>query len=136
MFDDKYCTLAEQMDEGMNSFDKLMYLNREVFKMIDESVNRELLAYLYSSQLVTNGPRHLLDQNRVYYKMLMKIISEGQSRGEFTTDFSAQELVNIYAMCERAFIYEWCINKERSSIEEYSQRVLPLFLYKFKIQTE
>lgn len=136
LFDDKYCSISEHIDADMNSFDKLMYLNREVFKMIDESVNRELLAYLYSSQLVTKGPRHLLDQNRVYYKMLMKIISEGQIKGELTNEFSAQEIVNIYAMCERAFIYEWCIDKERSSIEEYSQKILPLFLYKFRTQVE
>ncbi len=134
LFDDKYCSLADELDESMNSFDKLLYLNKEVFNMIDESVNRELMASLYSSQLVTKGQRHLLDQNRIYYKLLMKIISEGQSKGEIINDFSSQELVNIYAMCERAFIYEWCINKERTSIKEYSTRILPLFLYKFRTE--
>ncbi len=72
LFDEKYENVISTIDINMNSFDKLIYLNRELFKMIEESVSIELLASLYSSQLVTIGEKHLLDENRVYYKLLKK----------------------------------------------------------------
>ena len=53
------------LKEDMHSFDKLMYLNREMFRMIDNSISLDLLARLYSSQLITTGERHLMDHNRV-----------------------------------------------------------------------
>lgn len=59
----------------------LVFLNRELFNMIDNSVSLELLARLFSSQLVTRGEKHLLDRNRTYFKLLYQIIRDGQSRG-------------------------------------------------------
>lgn len=63
----------------------------------------DLLARLYSSQLVTSGQKHLLDHNRVYYKLLRQITAEGQQRG-FTPIVSANEFVKAYALCEMVLI--------------------------------
>ena len=100
----------EVMDKNMNSFDKLMFLNKELFKMVENSISLDLLARLYSSQLVTRGDRHLLDHNRTYFKVLRQIVVEGQSRGQITEKASVNEIVNVYAMCERAFLYD-CVKK-------------------------
>ena len=59
LFDDKYTELIPTLKEDMHSFDKLMYLNREMFRMIDNSISLDLLARLYSSQLITTGERVL-----------------------------------------------------------------------------
>ena len=53
LFDEKYEELTPRMDPEMNSFDKLMYLNRELFSMIERTVPIDLLARMYSTQLVT-----------------------------------------------------------------------------------
>lgn len=132
LFDEKYEILIKQMDENMNSFDKLMYLNRELFRVIEDSVSIELLASLYSSQLVTNGEKHLLDENRVYYKLLKKIIKEGQQRGEIKNDSSCDEIMKIYALCERGLIYDWCISKGSYSLSQYSGKLMPIFLGEYK----
>ena len=55
LFDDKYTELIPTLKEDMHSFDKLMYLNREMFRMIDNSISLDLLARLYSSQLITTA---------------------------------------------------------------------------------
>lgn len=49
IFDEKYQELMETIDESMGSFDRLMYLNRELFRMIENSISLDLLARLYSS---------------------------------------------------------------------------------------
>ena len=80
LFDEKYEELMPSVDPQMHSVDKLLYLNRELFGVIENTVSLELLARLFSSQLITKGERHLLDSSRVYYKILRQIISEGQQR--------------------------------------------------------
>lgn len=132
LFDHQYEVLVEEIDDDMNSFDKLMYLNKKLFHMIDNRISVDLLGRLYSSQLVTHGQRHLMDHNRVYYKLLRLIIAEGQSRGELRDDVSVNECAKAYALCERGLIYDWCICNGEYSICEYGQKMLPLFLSGFK----
>lgn len=55
LFDQKYEELMATLDPDGNRFDQLMYLNRELFAMIENSVSLDLLARLYSSQLITRG---------------------------------------------------------------------------------
>ncbi|HWQ58855.1 MAG TPA: TetR/AcrR family transcriptional regulator [Clostridia bacterium] len=130
LFDEKYVSLMEAIDPGMNAFDKLMYLNAELFGMIENSVSLDLLARLYSSQLVTRGDKHLLDHNRVYYKLLRQIASDGIGKGELSAAYTVNELVNIYAMLERALLYDWCISGGGYSLKNYAARMFPL-LYGF-----
>ena len=132
LFDEKYESLMTNIDSKMNSFDKLMYLNRELFKMIEDSISIELLASLYSSQLVTNGEKHLLDENRVYYRLLKKIIHEGQERNEIKADISCDEILRVYALCERGLIYDWCISKGNYSLCQYSEKLMPMFLNNYR----
>ena len=78
LFDQKYEELMATLDPDGNRFDQLMYLNRELFAMIENSVSLDLLARLYSSQLITRGDKHLLDHNRTYYRLLRQIVLQGQ----------------------------------------------------------
>ena len=78
ILDDYYEELETEMDPKMNSFHKLLYLNYKVHTMMEEKISRELLASLYSTQLVSERQSHLLDQNRNYYKVITKIVEEGQ----------------------------------------------------------
>ena len=133
LFDEKYEHLMETMDPNMDSFQKLMYLNHELFAMIENSISMDLLARLYSSQLVTKGDKHLLDHNRTYYKLLRHIVQEGQQRGQLRNDITVSETVRVYAMCERALIYEWCLSNGSHSLVQYGQRMMPMFFGSFRM---
>jgi hypothetical protein len=109
-----------------------MFLNRELFGMIENQISLDLLARLFSSQLITRGERHLLDHNRAYYKILRQIISEGQRRGELRTDMSVNEISKLYAMCERGIMYDWCICNGEYALREYSKRMMPIFMSEFR----
>ena len=104
--------------------------------MIETSVSRELLASLYSSQLTTRGEKHLLDRNRLYYRLLGEIVSEGQKRGELTTAMSSYEITKMYALCERALLYDWCICNGEYSLKEYAGRMMPMFLREIRSRKE
>ena len=128
LFDQKYEELMETMDPAMDRFDQLMYLNRELFAMIENSISLDLLARLYSSQLITRGDKHLLDHNRTSYQLLRQIVLQGQERGELRSDVTANEMVRVYALCERALLYDWCLCGGEYSLKNYARRMMPMFM--------
>jgi len=131
LFDDKYEELKTQLDPELSAVEKLLRLNSELFTMIENSISIDLLARLLSTQLITNGEKHLLDHNRTYYKLLRKIIAQGQEDGQIGTKMSVTEMVKLYALCERAFLYDWCLCGGEYSLRQYSASVLPYFLSGF-----
>ena len=128
LFDEKYTALAKNLPPDQNSFDTLLYLNRELFWMIETSLSLDLLTRLFSTQLTTGGEKHLLDHNRVYYRLLRQIVLRGQERGELSRTLPAAEIVKAYALCERALLYDWCLLDGEYSLSAYSARMMPRFL--------
>lgn len=134
VFDDKYEELSGTMDPAMDALEALVYLNHELFAMIDNSVSLELLARLLSTQLVTRGERHLLDRNRTYFKLLHQIVRRGQERGELRADMPANEIVSGYAMFERALMYDWCLTNGAYSLSKYAAGMMPMFLEGYRVK--
>ena len=128
IFDEKYEELKATMDPDMNAAEKLIFINHELFTMIDNSGSVELLGRLFSTQLVTRGEKHLLNRNRTYFKLVQQIVREGQSRGELRTDMSANQIINDYAMFERAIMYDWCLADGEYAIAQYGDRMMPMFV--------
>lgn len=131
LFDEKYEELAAVIDPAMSAYDKLLYLNHELFYMIETSVDIDLLAFLYSSQLTTKGKKSLSDSKRFYFKWITEILEDGLANGEFKDTSSAKELMKIYAMFERALLYDWALFRGKYSLSEYSSRLLPHVLDTF-----
>ena len=113
-----------------------MYLNRELFAMLENSISLDLAARLYSSQLVTRGDKSLMDRNRTYYRLLRQIALQGQERGELRGDVTANEIVRAYALCERALIYDWCLSEGDYSLTQYSRAMMPMFLRGFRTEAD
>ena len=132
VFDEKYEQLMVEMDPGLDAMEKLIYVNHELFSMIDGGVSMDLLSRRLSTQLLARGEKHLLDRSRTYFKVLRQIISEGQRRGELRTDWTVNEVVNAYALWERALLYDWCLCGGEYSLVDYTDRVTPMFLESYR----
>lgn len=132
LFDEQYEELMERPDLPENSVDLLQYLNRALFETIENRVSIDLLSRLFSSQLVTRGQRHLLDRTRTYYKLLRRVISEGQEKGEIRREFTVEEISRAYAMFERGLMYDWCLSGGEYSLPDYAGKMMPLFLKSFR----
>jgi len=131
LFDEKYEALMETMDPAMPALDQLLFLNSELFRTIENAVSLDLLARLLSTQLVTAGTKHLLDHRRTYYRLLRRIITRGQETGQLSRRQSVSEMVKLYALCERALMYDWCLCGGEYSLRDYSAKILPGFLSSF-----
>ena len=132
LFDEKYEELEETLSPETGAMETLLFLNAELFRMIENSIPIELLTRLLSSQLITNSEKHLLDHKRTYYRLLRSIILRGQEKGEFSDALSVNEMVKLYALSERALLYDWCLCNGEYSLTQYSARIMPVFLSTLK----
>lgn len=133
LFDEKYEELSADITEDTNSIDALLYLNAELFGMIENQIDLDLLSRLFSTQLTTKGEQSLLDHNRVYYKLIRKLVMRGQEKGEIVTSMTVNEIVRFYALCERSLMYDWCLCKGDYSLKEYGKKIMPMFLAKLRL---
>ena len=131
LFDEKYEELAGIVDPDLSAYDKLLFFNHELFHMIETSVDVGLLASLYSSQLITKDKRSLLENDRYYFVWLTETISTALKNGVFNGTSTADELLKIYAMYERAVLYDWALCKGKYSLTAYSDKLLPHVLDQF-----
>ena len=128
LFDEKYEEIMDTIDPNLNPIDKLIYMNKELFLMIENTVSVSILSQLFSSQLLTKGERHLLEPDRTYYKLLRQITVEGQKAGLFREDLSINDITKAYAMFERGLMYDWCLCNGNYSLLQYSEQIFPIFL--------
>ncbi len=135
ILDEKYGALEqemEKMDTEMDSFQKLLFLNEQAHRMIEEMIAPDLIGSMYAEQLQGKGYRHLLDTNRVYFRLITRIIEEGQRKGELTGEKPVSQLVRAYVMTERAIVTDWCLSEGEYSLAAYSKEMMPLLLGFFK----
>ncbi len=132
ILDEKYTALEKELKPEMDSFQKLLFLNSEVHAMIEGMIAPQLIGSMYAEQLQGKGYRHLLDTNRMYFRLIMKIIEEGQRSGELTGEMTVSELVRAYVMTERAIVTDWCLTGGAYSLAEYSRKMMPLLLRFFR----
>lgn len=132
LFDEKYEALVPTIPADMDALDTLAYLNRELFAMIDNSIPLDLLARLLSTQLTVRGEKHLLDRDRVYFRLLREIVSRGQARGEIRGDMSVNEIIKAYALMERALMYDWCLCGGDYNLSRYSAEMMGIFLNSYR----
>ena len=132
ILDREYERLEKEEQEGMDSFDKLCWLNYEVHRYIENNINYSLLAYLYSAQIVKNDTSSLLDRNRYYYRYLARLIESGVRKGELTDKLTAGEMISLFTIAERALVTEWCMNNGRYDLGEYSRKAFPVMIAAFK----
>ena len=126
LFDEKYAQLMVSMNPRFSHYEKLLYLNRELFEMIESQVPFKLLEHVYVG--VQKERQELLNKNRFYYQLITRLIKEGQQKGEFGREETAEALADTYASLERGLIYDWCVKGATDSLSAKGQKILSIFL--------
>jgi len=134
LFDEEYARLQQELPDDMDAWDRLLALNHALFTMIENRISLDLLARLLSSQLITKGDKHLLDRDRLYFKYLRQIVLEGQQKGQLRQELTVNEIVKLYALTERALMYDWCLCGGEYSLTAYAEKMMPKFLGTLKAE--
>lgn len=131
-FDKDYVNWWNNLNQNLKALDKLLNFNLFVMQRLETSPYRQLFATLYGLQVMTNNRRHIINPDRVYYKIIASIIKEGIENGEIKNSYSYQELTEWYAILERGLTYDWCLNQGRYSLVKYGQRIIKSFIDSIK----
>ena len=134
IFDAEYKRLSAELDDEMNSFDKLVMINYKVHSFINDNIDYRLLGYLYSTQIIKDHSSSLLDRNRFYFRLLEEIIEDGMKKGELTNELTVSEAVKYYSLEERALVTDWCMNNGSYHLGEYSRKMFPMMIMGLKKQ--
>lgn len=132
LFDEKYEALIPEIDIESDSIELLLYLNVQLFEMIENTVDLELMKRLYATQLLTKSEKQLLDHDRVYYRLLRKIVLAGQKNGYIKKGESVNEIVKYYAFCERAILYDWCLVGGEYPLKDHAVKMMSFLLNRIK----
>ena len=129
VLDEKYEELKPTLDPEREAIETLVYINHELYAMIESSVSIDLLTRLLSTQLLARGEKHLLDRNRVYFRLLRQIVRQGVERREFRPDLTVP-------VQRRLFACDLCGQDDAPVFEELSGRTLKFIFcsYQFSIE--
>lgn len=128
LFDAQYKLSTEKLDRALPTMDKLFYYTENLFRYIEDNIPCDVLALVLSTQVTKNGAKYLLDERRIYFTTLSDIMSEGQAKGEVNAHKAIRELVKLYAMEERAILYDWCLCTGQYPLSTYGLSMFKAFM--------
>jgi len=128
ILDKKYEEIIPYLDRSLHTLDQLLCLSIEVHRFVEENINRNLLTFLYANQITVASPCSLTDHNRFYFRLLARIIEEGQQRGEIITTMSVTDIADYYSLCEWGIIIRWCLNRGTPSLVDSTQKNIPMMI--------
>ena len=108
-FDQEYEKFYKTMDKSLNSLIQLKQLGQYVSYFIEGNVSPEFLCALYKSQLSNQTQENFLSTDRYYIKLVKKIITEGQKKGEIRDDIPVDKLAHDVLVIERGIFVDWCV---------------------------
>ncbi|WP_209123293.1 TetR/AcrR family transcriptional regulator [Alkalihalobacillus sp. BA299] len=118
-----YDEFLKTLPPNLSSSDKIIKMTEAQMEYICETIGRELLRvlYLYNPEY----QNYLARTDRQIYKLINSLIVEGQSTGEFTSTFTAEELTKLMTRWMRGAIYDWSIavNNDFDLVKESSKQI-------------
>ncbi len=117
---DKYATA--ELGPHKSVVEKLFLLGR---KAVDYSngMGIDIIQVSYRAQINLNKKTaSIASEKRALFKILQKLVEEGQDRGELRTDLSRDDITRIMLRCVRGVIYDWCLVKGRFDLIKETEK--------------
>lgn len=127
-FDNTYKAWESRAAASVSAVDFLIEFDRYTMQNLEDSPYRGLFADLYGLEVRSNGPRHIINQDRTYYRLVSQVMKRGLESKELVSQLSFKELAEMYIVIERGTTYDWLLCQERYSLPQYSQRIIVPYL--------
>ncbi|MBS4189974.1 TetR/AcrR family transcriptional regulator [Bacillus sp. FJAT-49705] len=105
--DEFYADFMETLPKEMKSYGKISLLVKSQMVYLRDSLGKDLLRTVYVSALIPNKSDYFSNMERQLYKLVYKIVEEGQIAGEIKEDRSPGELTMVITRCMRGTLYDW-----------------------------
>lgn len=124
--------LEKLTDEGSN-YEKIITILREGF-LYTENIGKELLKVVLINQISGNEEiPYVMDKSRRIYRIVLKLIVDGQKSGEFVPDRDPDELVMAILQHYSGIYMRWCLLEENETLSELGIKSLKMLIDSFKV---
>ncbi len=127
-FDDDYKTWLSVQPDGNTAIEKLRNFLLYSTQAVENSEYRDFLSTLYGYEVMTEGHRYILDEDREYFKILKTLCCEGIKTGEISDYWSEYTLARTLAGLQRGLVYNWLLERCRYSLFNSATKVIDAFL--------
>ncbi len=127
-FDKEYDGWLEKQDPEENRLDLLMKYLMYSSESVENSEYKSFLPALYGYEVMTEGRRYILDENRPYFQILYALLREALQRGELKEDKAAYDQARVIGEIHRGLTYSWLLSECRYSLTDIVQIVLKTYI--------
>lgn len=131
-FDEVYYDWAKNDDSSKKALERLKEFNIFVTKNLENSEYKVFYSDLYGLEVRTQFERHILNQDRIYHKLINNLFKEAIENKEINNNKSYFELSKIYISIQIGITYDWCLNKWSYSLADRSKQIINPFIDSLK----
>lgn len=127
--DDYYMKYQRNLKRYPNATERLLAFTRAQLRHVRDSVGVAVLKILYATTIMDpSAEKFLINPSRYLHTLVYEIIEYGQSRGEFRTDVTPDELASTFNRSMRAVFLDWAISDDSWDLVQVGLRYCELVL--------
>lgn len=131
--DELYYNYLEKITDSPDFKDKnILETIKEMMLYMNETCiyyGAEYIGVVYSYMLSNSDFANIMtDRRRPYYKIMLKLMKEGQKKGEIRKNISVTQLVTDITILSRGCLTDWAIEGTPDDIRTHTSSVLNCYL--------
>lgn len=127
-FDQGYEGWLEDQPEDQDPITTLYKYLIYTMEAVENSKYKEFLSQLYGYEVMTDGNRPIIDEQRLYFQTLLKLCAEARNEKLISEDWSEYTLARTLAGLGRGLTYNWLLERCRYSLTRTAERVFKSLL--------
>lgn len=127
-FDQGYEGWLEEQPEDQDPITTLYKFLIYTMEAVENSKYKEFLSQLYGYEVMTDGNRPIIDEQRLYFQTLLKLCADARSEKLISEDWSEYTLARTLAGLGRGLTYNWLLERCRYSLTRTAERVFKSLL--------
>ncbi|MBM6990106.1 TetR/AcrR family transcriptional regulator [Mobilibacterium timonense] len=127
-FDQGYEGWLENQPEDQDPITTLYKFLIYTMEAVENSKYKEFLSQLYGYEVMTDGNRPIIDEQRLYFQTLLKLCAEARNEKLISEDWSEYTLARTLAGLGRGLTYNWLLERCRYSLTRTAERVFKSLL--------
>ena len=122
-FDQGYDGWLENQPEDQNPITTLYKFLIFTLESVENSKYKDFLSQLYGYEVMTDGNRPIIDEQRLYFKTLLSLCADARNKKLISEEWSEYTLARTLAGLGRGLTYNWLLEKCRYSLTRTAERV-------------
>ena len=122
-FDQGYEGWLENQPEDQNPITTLYKFLIFTLESVENSKYKDFLSQLYGYEVMTDGNRPIIDEQRLYFKTLLSLCADARNKKLISEEWSEYTLARTLAGLGRGLTYNWLLEKCRYSLTRTAERV-------------